>query len=571
MSRLDKERQPVIIGVGRLTQHPGTPLADRHHPVGMLCAAARSAAADATSDGGATDGHPDSLLADLVAVGTPGMFTESRWRAAFGKDDPMYRNFSQSVAHALGARSINPALCWRSFPGGNGPQYLVNAFAERIALGNIPQGPILVGGVEENSTFDRVMRAGDKHLLKKWGWGDRGHGQQPPPDAPVTVNLHAKFKPEHFQVYRQIHQHLGRQTYEHYPLWENALQHRLGRTRAEHTDAIAELFSRFSAVAAEQPQHSWYPFARSAAFLKTPTADNRVMAVPYNKWMIARDEIDQSACCIMMSWAEAERRGVPRSKLVFLWGSGDAFDTTFLPLRRKYDCSMSMQAAYAEAFRSAGLGAPDHTKLAFLDLYSCYPVAVEAACEAVGLRDPLSTEVSRLTATGGLPYHGGPGSNYSSHGLAAVVEKLRLPEYRGQLAAVGANGGVLTEHSVGIYGTEPPPRGFERANYTSYAPDCALPLNCLALSPNGKGRVLTWTVRYKRKPNEPLCGAVIGEMLSGPDVGKRFVAKATSAPSMQWLLGRDPIGKTVEVMCDGKRDAKIGYTVTFAAPQRGRL
>ncbi len=38
---------------------------------------------------------------------------------------------------------------------------------------------------------------------------------------------------------------------------------------------------------------------------------------------MARDEVNQAACLLLMSWAEAERRGVPDSKLVFLIGSGE--------------------------------------------------------------------------------------------------------------------------------------------------------------------------------------------------------------------------------------------------------
>eukprot|EP01046_Picozoa_sp_COSAG06_P041306 COSAG06_NODE_5109_length_3713_cov_2.494466_3_plen_187_part_00 len=172
--------------------------------------------------------------------------------------------------------------------------------------------------------------------------------------------------------------------------------------------------------------------------------------------MCARDEIDQSASVLIMSWAEAERRGIPEAQLVFLHGSGDAFDVNSLAMREQYAESRSMQAAYTEAFRSAGLGeTPDPTKIAFLDIYSCFPIAVEAACKSVGL-DPGTTDVARLTQTGGLPYHGGPGSNYSCHGLCAVVEKLRTDHYRGEFGVVGANGGMLTEHGVGIYSTTPP-------------------------------------------------------------------------------------------------------------------
>ena len=35
--------------------------------------------------------------------------------------------------------------------------------------------------------------------------------------------------------------------------------------------------------------------------------------------------------------------------------------------------------------------------------------------------------------------------------LCAVVERLRTDLYRGEMGVVGANGGILTEHSVGVY------------------------------------------------------------------------------------------------------------------------
>lgn len=562
---MDKWRQPCIVGVGRFTQFPA-PLEECATPVGMLVEAAHRAAIDATtcrsaaaavslSKKSASSFGSSGLLRDIVAVGTPGMFTESRWRVAFGKRDRMYKNFPYSVACALKAKP-DAKLLWRSFPGGNGPQFLVNSFAELIALGKIPQGPILIGGVEENATFDRTVRAGRKEDLKTAGWGDQGIDSKEPPHEPVTVNKRGILPEDELDVYRQVNFHAGVATVEYYAHFENAFGHALGRTRKEHTDAIAELFSRFSIVAASQPHHSWYPRERSANSLKTLSKDNRMMAMPYYKWMIARDEIDQSAALIMMSWGEAERRRIPKENIVFLHGSGDSFDSPCLPLRRRYDISLPMEAAYREAFRSAGLGeVADHNKVDFFDMYSCYPVAVEAACAAVGIRDPLSVPVTRLTATGGLPYHGGPGSNYSCHGIAAVCEKLRLYRFRGKLACVGANGGNLTEHSVGIYGTSPPARNYHRRDYLEYAPDSYFLMDNLALSPNGEGIIISWTLRFQRKPNIPLCGVVIGEMKSGSDKGKRFLARTMpgDTSTVDWLMSTEPIGQRVLVKCDGLR------------------
>ena len=72
---------------------------------------------------------------------------------------------------------------------------------------------------------------------------------------------------------------------------------------------------------------------------------------------------------------------------------------------------------------------------------------MEQACECVGL-GTNKDDVSRMTLTGGLPYHGGPGSNYSGHGLCAVVEKLRTDAFRGKFGCVGANGGKQDPHKI---------------------------------------------------------------------------------------------------------------------------
>ena len=265
---------------------------------------------------------------------------------------------------------------------------------------------------------------------------------------------------------QHIHTNMSQAPYI-YPLMENAYAHALGRTADEHLPYAADLFARFSVVAAAHPLHSWYAEEKTKEYLLRVSKENRIMGYPYRKWMCARDEVDQSACLIMMSWAEAERRGIHADKLVFLHGSGDAFDATILALRHSLEDCRSMQDAYTEAFRSAGLGEAEEGKVALFDMYSCFPIAVEMACDCVGM-DPSTADVSRMTQTGGLAYHGGPGSNYSSHGICAVVEKLRLDTFRGKYGVVGANGGWLTEHSVGVYSTAPPAATFARRDYKEH-------------------------------------------------------------------------------------------------------
>ena len=278
---MDKERQAVIVGVGRFTQRKNLRLQDCKTPHGMMCEAARIAAQDA----GVAD--PKKLLRDVIALGAPAMFLEIRWRALFGEKP--YKNYTRSVANELGAKPAD-AFCIRSEHGGNGPQYLVNTFSEMIANGTMPQGPVLVGGAEINSSFDRAIRAGQKNDLLRYGWGDNQDTSQI--QSPTIVNKHPKTQDKDprergiivSELYHIAGTSRGNVALYIYPLFENSYAHKLGRTAREHLPHICQLFSRFSAIAASQPQHSWYPTERTQDFLMTPTKENRIIGYPYRKW-----------------------------------------------------------------------------------------------------------------------------------------------------------------------------------------------------------------------------------------------------------------------------------------------
>ena len=80
-----------------------------------------------------------------------------------------------------------------------------------------------------------------------------------------------------------------------------------------------------------------------------------------------------------------------------------------------------MAASAGAALSGAGIGVDD---VAHLDLYSCFASSVCFALDALGI-DESDARAAAVTVTGGLPYHGGPGSNYMTHSLAAMTERLR--------------------------------------------------------------------------------------------------------------------------------------------------
>ncbi len=68
-----------------------------------------------------------------------------------------------------------------------------------------------------------------------------------------------------------------------------------------------------------------------------------------------------------------------------------------------------------------------------------------------------------LTVTGGLSFAGGPWNNYVTHSIATMADRLRAGGQGPAVGLVTANGGFITKHAFGLYGTEPPASGrFQR-------------------------------------------------------------------------------------------------------------
>ena len=111
--------------------------------------------------------------------------------------------------------------------------------------------------------------------------------------------------------------------------------------------------------------------------------------------------------------------------------------------------SPAMAGAATQALRGAGADADD---VAHLDLYSCFASSINFARDALGI---LPDDARALSVTGGLPYHGGPGSGYMTHSIAQMTRELRTDAgSTGLVSGVGMN---MTKHVFGVYSTRPGP------------------------------------------------------------------------------------------------------------------
>ena len=159
----------------------------------------------------------------------------------------------------------------------------------------------------------------------------------------------------------------------------------------------------------------------------------------------------------------------------------------------------------------AGINADD---LDFVDLYSCFPSAVQVAAAELGL-----PEDRPLTVTGGLTFGGGPLNNYVMHSIARTVELLRdKPDGH---ALVTANGGNLYKHAHGVYSGRPPEHGFRRDDVK--AEIAALPSRRCIPEYDGEATVESYTVMYDN--GEPRIG---------------HVACLTPAGERTWVNTEDP-------------------------------
>jgi acetyl-CoA C-acetyltransferase len=275
-----------------------------------------------------------------------------------------------------------------------------------------------------------------------------------------------------------------------------------------------------------------------------------MVCFPYTKRMCANLDVDQAAALLLCSYEAATAAGVARDRMVFPWSGADAHDHYFVTERDSLGASTAIGIAVHAALRAAGSGIDD---VARFDLYSCFPAAVELALASIGLAGPVGGADDRpLTVTGGLPFAGGPGNNYVSHSIAAMVEACRRDP--GTLGLVTALGWYATKHAVGLYSTEPPARAFVAVDpaETQRAVD-ALPARVAAGAYDGPGTVEATSVGFERD-GTPSIGIL---SVLTPD-GARALANCSDPATLADMTTVAWEGRTVRLRTDGDINVLAG-------------
>jgi acetyl-CoA C-acetyltransferase len=493
-------RATCIIGVARRTWHPSDTPSGAPEPLAMWEQMARDAAADT----GIAD--PSAVLAGLQSIDI--VYSQS-WQ------------YDDAVARLSECFGASPARRRYSGIGGSVPLVLATEVARDVRAGDLDLA--LITGAEALATVRSLKKAGEK---PQWSF---------PPTEKRRFPMDMDFDPSEIT-------HAVFEAYLTFALFDNARRAHLGRNLDAHRDQLGRVLAPMTAIAAASP-HAWFPIARSADEIVTASPDNRMVSYPYTKLMTSIMDVDMAAALVLASAAKADALGVPEERRVYLRGAAYAEDPAHVAGHPDLWRSPAMAAAADAALAGAGIGADD---VAHLDLYSCFASSVCFALDALGISE---NDARAVTQTGGLPYHGGPGSNYMTHALAAMVETLRRePGSYGVTSGVGMH---MQKHAYGVWSTDP---GAGPMADVTPAPPAAEPL-AIVESPEGKATVSTYTVLHGRDGN-PERAVLICDL---PGEGRCYALLDGGSAALAGSEADELIGRSVTLTpADGVNHASLG-------------
>jgi acetyl-CoA C-acetyltransferase len=504
---MNDAQTPVIVGTGQLVDRDAN--IDRYiEPLEMLTRTAILAAEDA--------GVGSSLLEKLDTVALVGV---SGWHP---------QNAPGLVGERLGA---HPAKEYTTAIGGQVGVTLTNFAADQIMAGKSDLA--LVSGC---NNLRVLMKAVAAKRQMPWTRGGQGDAELIFGDEKGTTELEISYgmagPPDV------------------YPLFENALRARLGLDMGSHQKRMGRLFERFTEVAAGNP-YAWFPIRRSAEELTTVTPNNRMISFPYTKYLNAILNTEQAASLIVTSVAKARSLGIPEDRWVYWWGGAHSQEKAWwVSERPDFASCPAMKDSTISALTNAGV---DISEIDHMDFYSCFPVAVEMACQMLGLD---VNDGRGFTVTGGLPYAGGPASAYTLHSLSSMVEKLRANPGTG---LVTGNGWYLTKHAAAVLASEPkgghrPRTGLVDSLPSEHMETAPQPL---ASRPQGPAHIEAYTVHYGRD-GKPVRGVVLGRTAEG----ERFLANTPNDTSLlEAFVSEERIGSRGTLVQPSRQDEQDGLTL----------
>lgn len=482
------ERTPVLVGIGQVLNRIED-VRDALEPLEMMWQATQRAAEDCN-----LNGHLSHVQSIRVVRGM--------WP---------YQNPGSALAEKLGARKVETV---GTLIGGNQNQAMINETSLEILHKELDL--VLITGAENGNTTTKARKQGAQLTYSEAkGKYDRIVGaEQQPEHHPLEV---AKGIRRAIQVY---------------PMYDNAIRFHRNESLKEHIERVSELWSRFNDVAQSNP-HAWVQQDMSAEEIRTPSPSNRPISFPYTKFMNANMSVNMGAALIMASAKKALELGIPREKWVYPLAGVKGYDHFSASVREEFYTSPGIRKVGNKLLEMTDTQVED---LNFVDLYSCFPSAVQVAAKEYGL-----SEQRPLTVTGGLTFGGGPLNNYVMHSIARTVELLR--ETTNGKGLVTANGGNIYKHVHGLYGSEPPSKPFRFASVQDEIDE--LPSREVLAKYSGDATIEGYTVMYDGFDPS------VGHIACRTPNGDRTWANTTNSELVQGMTKEEFCGRPVRLNSEG--------------------
>jgi len=501
-SPLPEDRIPVIVGVGEIVDRPKD-ISTGLEPLTLLEEALKRAEDDA---GG-------RLLGDIGSLDIVNFLS---WR---------YRDPEQQLAKRLG---IAPAHAYYGPVGGESPIRYIHEAAQRIGRGECSVAAVC--GAEAQSTATKAERAG-----VSLPWTPFAHDVDEPKrgaafQKPLAVKL-GLFRPVTV-----------------YPFYEAASAAHWGQTPRQAMAESGELWSRYSEAASRNP-NAWLKRHVSAEEITTPSPDNRLIAWPYTKLMVANPMVNMGGAILLTSLARARAAGIAKDRLVYPIGGASAEEPRDYLIRDQFYESHPQNAVLNAAMDLAG---GDGRAFDAIELYSCFPCVPKMARRTLGLGADVQP-----TVTGGLTFFGAPLNTYMTHAACAMVRRLRDGATLGLLYG---QGGFVTKHHALVVSRTPPHQQLSQQTSVQAVADRnkgAVPE--FVTEAEGKGKVESFTVLFGRN-GEVEHGVVMLRTEANARTLARVPAQDAATLSHLMTMERTPVGSfgVITMAEDGVPEWRVG-------------
>ena len=502
MSNTSEDRIPVIVGVGEIVDRPKD-ISKGLEPLALLEEALRRAEADSGA----------KLLGEIGSLDVVNFLS---WR---------YRDPEQLLAKRLG---VAPAHCYYGPVGGESPIRYLHEAAQRIARGECSVAAVC--GAEAQSTATKAERAGIT-----LPWTPFAHDVPEPKrgaafQKPLAVKL---------GVFRPITV---------YPLYESATSAQWGQSPREALAESGALWSTYSRVASENP-NAWLKKRFSSEEIMAPSPDNRLIAWPYTKLMVANPTVNMGAALLLTSLAKARAAGIADDRLVYPLGGASAEEPRDYLLRDQFYESHPQNAVLKAVMHLAG---GDGKKFDAIELYSCFPCVPKMARRTLG----LGTDV-QPTVTGGLTFFGAPLNTYMTHAACAMVRRLRSGA---RLGLLYGQGGFVTKHHALVVSRDAPRGAISQdTSVQAEADRNKRRVPEFVTEAAGKGQVESFTVIF-RANGEVEHGAVMLRTEQNTRTLARVKAEDGTTLAHLMNMDRTPVGSTgaIAMAKDGVPQWRVG-------------